>query len=237
MFGFPALHTSANWKIRDSHEAEAAGSDFSSDVRLSSEETASLVDSVQTWKYSVDARQHGFFLAKRVRGHQDALEHAEKIEEVPSTPLTSPTDTLDLSWSIAAIEAYEQGFFDSVSSDDCFICFADPSTSPTYPAWMLRNLLLLIEVRWNMSEPQILCYRDTQPRRNEPRSLILRLSRIEDSIATKKSLSSDPTMSSPPKITGWERNHNGKFASKVANLGEYMDPQMYFSIDWLLPMI
>lgn len=35
--------------------------------RLGGRESTPLVEAVQTWKYSVDARQHGFFLAKKLR--------------------------------------------------------------------------------------------------------------------------------------------------------------------------
>ncbi|KAK3078838.1 Autophagy protein 7, partial [Coniosporium uncinatum] len=57
-FAFPAIHSDPPWKPTNTN------GDF---PRLSAKETTGLVDTVQTWKYGVDPRQHGFFLAKRVR--------------------------------------------------------------------------------------------------------------------------------------------------------------------------
>ena len=187
------------------------------------------MDSVQTWRYGVDARQYGFFLAKRVRpfAAQDGerlYSDDEKTKEVqperlrPQTPVTPGTPGINLgfSWAIGSLRSYEEGFFDGIDSDDRFICFSDPSTYETHPGWMLRNLLVLIRERWKLNNAQILCYRDTQARRHEGRSIILQI----ETDAADSAGSSDL-----PRITGWERNTSGKVTSKIANLGEYMDPQ------------
>ena len=231
--GFPAIHSESTWQISDVHretsiqsDGEAANQSFTH--RLSAEETASLVESVQTWRYSVDARQHGFFLANRIRREDSAFESLEGTHELqPITP-TSPATNLGFRWVIGAIDQYERGFFDAVPSEDCFICFADPSTYLNYPGWVLRNLLVLIRHRWKLSKARILCYRDIRSRRHESRSLVLDIYTDSDTTDEGKATSAGRTASESPKITGWERNLAGKFASKVANLGEYMDPQRYF---------
>jgi len=200
-------------------------------LSLSGHETSALVDSVQTWRYGVDSRQWGFFLAKMRRGGPPTLleknseiDMEQGAEQRPTTPGT-PNKVLDYDWVIGSLASFERGFFDGVDPDSCFVCFADPSTYPTYPGWMLRNLLVLVSRRWNLEKVQILCYRDIQSRRDDARSIIMRLelehatsSSIENPRSTQREL---------PKVTGWERNGGGKVTSKIANLGEYMDPQRY----------
>ena len=229
LFGFPAIHVGSASHIDVLNEAdERRGSEtdlHETRQHLSGDETTSLVDSVQTWRYSVDARQHGFFLAKRVRGKESALEQLEDEREPPSYTPVSPATSLGFRWVIAAIEHYEQGFFNTIPSEDRFICFADPSTYPTYPSWILRNFLVLMKYRWKLEKAQILCYRELQSRRHEARSLILHVQFDDGSVDMHNSAPAEPEGSAVPKITGWERNMAGKFASKIANLGEYMDPQ------------
>lgn len=162
------------------------------------------MDKVQTWRYGVDARQHGFFLVKRVR-------------HTP-TGATDESPPADFTWEVASLGRYESGFFNGAKPEDQFIAFVDPSTYPTNPGWMLRNFLVLIRQRWKLDHVQILCYRETQSRRDEPRSLILQLRAGE---ASNDEQSTTPQM---PKVTGWERNRDGKLASKVANLADYLDP-------------
>ena len=114
----------------------------------------------------MDARQHGFFLAKRVHGKDDETWYSEdQPSSQPTTPATPVVD-LGFQWVICGLEAFEKGFFDGVESYNRFICFADPSTYPEYPGWSLRNLLVLMEQKWKLSTAQVLCYRDIQARRH-----------------------------------------------------------------------
>lgn len=185
---------------------------------LNPKETTQLVDAVQTWKYSADARQRGFFLAKRVRPGADG-------DERPKTPVT-PIDEIGYKWVIGKLESQEKGFFDSIAKEDCFVCFADPSTYPENPGWMLRNLLILIRHRWHLNETQILCYRDTHLRRDQSNSLILQLHSEpapESQTAALGETSSRPRTPKLPKVTGWERTETGKLTSRSVDLSEYMD--------------
>lgn len=193
------------------------------------------MDRVQTWRYSVDARQYGFFLAKKVRNPlgQDTSEAGQGNPDGekwlrPSTPGT-PGQIQGFTWVIGSLGSYEAGFFDEVDSQDCYVCFADPSTYPEYPGWMLRNLLVLVHKRWGLDRVQVMCYRDTQARRHEARSVILNLELERfDEMRAGNSMAEFELKSEPaelPRVTGWERNVAGKLVSKVANLGEYMDPQ------------
>lgn len=202
--------------------------------RLTSPETAALVERVQTWRYSVDARQYGFFIAKKVR-HRVAAKSPVASEQSDSglesghrstTPET-PNNPLGYSWEVGSLADYHDGFFDGVYPQDRYVCFADPSTYPTYPGWILRNLLVLIRRRWQLQKVQILCYRDIHARRDEAQSIILRLeaSDIDTTVS-----GAEPTPPDMPKVTGWERNAAGKVTSKIANLGEYMDPKRYGDI-------
>ncbi|MCJ1249234.1 Autophagy protein 7 [Trapelia coarctata] len=227
LFGFPALHSEPLWTFAtdsdsvvgpaETETSEGVESPFG---HLTADEATALVDSVQTWRYSVDARQYGFFLAKKVR---DAS--SEEQSDIPSTPGLN----VGFTWVVRSLSTYEEGFFDDVHPADRFICFADPSTYSTHPGWMLRNLLVLVRQRWKLDRVQILCYRETQAHRHEARSVIMQLKTEGTARPAENTTSDDATVTaqpaSMPRVTGWERNSSGKVASKIANLGEYMDPQ------------
>ncbi|KAF2651060.1 autophagy-related protein 7 [Lophiostoma macrostomum CBS 122681] len=202
-FGFPAIQSDPVWKPVGISE------------KLTTKETTHLVDAVQTWRYGSDARQRGFFLAKRVRGDNDADDrHKTPIEEI------------GYKWVIGRLEAYEKGFFEGVPKEDCFISFADPSTYAENPGWMLRNLLVLIRHRWHLNEAQILCYRDTHLRRDEANSLIMQIeSEVPQEQSPADTAGDDPRPRTPqlPKVTGWERSEAGKLSSRTVDLSEYMD--------------
>lgn len=202
---------------------------------------------MQTWRYSVDARQRGFFLAKRKRVRQgsgtEQLDYNMQVNDEdfenrprPITPGT-PGQDLGFVWAVSALAGYDGGFFDDVSPNDRFVCFADPSTYPDHPGWMLRNLLVLIRQRWGLERVRILCYRDVQSRRDEARSIILDLSTEEPDPSTARHERDIPKLSETPKVTGWERNRAGKVTSKIANLGEYMDPRRYVLPLALIPYL
>ena len=203
---------------------------------MAGQETAALVDSVQTWRYRVDARQHGFFLAKKQqKGSFSRLTNKGSTQEEnndtdegsshrPTTPGT-PADKLGFIWVVGSLTDYESGFFNGISSEDRFVCFVDPSTYTTYPGWMLRNLLVLIRRRWKLDKVRIICYRDVQSRRDDAKSIILSLELGDTTSATSSAQDLLSRSSDMPKVTGWERNSAGKVMSRIANLGEYMDPQ------------
>ena len=243
LFAFPALHSDPSWSFVtgavSQYDPEGSSPwDESSIIHIAGLESAALVDCVQTWRYRVDPRQHGFFLAKRQRkvsltakpGTQETLKgdktkSGEPAEE-PNTP-GAPGDGLDYIWSVGSLAEYERAFFEGIPPEDQFICFTDPSTYATYPGWMLRNLLVLIRMRWKLDQIQILCYRDVQACRDGGKSIILPLKlQRPNSIGSSISgpLSDSSTM---PKVTGWERNIDGRVTSRVANLGDFMDPQRY----------
>ncbi|RAR14606.1 autophagy-related protein 7 [Stemphylium lycopersici] len=207
-FGFPAIQSDPPWK------------QIGDISRLQARETTYLVDAVQTWRYSSDVRQRGFFLAKRIRGGGDP-------EERPKTPV-SPLEEFGYIWGVGRLESYEKGFFDKVDSQDRFICFVDPSTYETNPGWPLRNLLVLIRHRWNLRDAQILCYRDTHMRRDQSNSLILQLHSDPDADTAPVSPMLERTNTGPhtpplPKVAGWERTETGKLTSRNVDLSEYMD--------------
>ena len=241
-FAFPALHSDPLWRlVRNTESCLGSEKDILEEggtvIHMTGEETAALVDSVQTWRYSVDARQHGFFLAKKCRASSFVGSSAEveatsdraslddEINCRPTTPGT-PGDKLGFAWTVGSLIDYESGFFENVPEKDRFVGFTDPSTYRTYPGWMLRNLLVLVQRRWRLNKVQILCYRDIQARRDEAKSIILSLI-LEASDASIPSAQDPSLLDNMPKVTGWERNNAGKVMSKIANLGAYMDPQRY----------
>jgi ubiquitin-like modifier-activating enzyme ATG7 len=188
-FAYPAVHSDPQWRLTSPGEDAAAGI-----THLKARESEALIDRYQTWRYSVDNRQHGFFLAKRVR--RDVLEaewrmgrgSIEKEEEdgnmhVPKTPKVTQNSMLsDLGflWAVGSLASYENGFFDNADDTDRFVCFADPSTYASNPGWMLRNLLVLVRQRWHLDNVQVLCYRDTHQRRDQQLSLVMNLQSAEN---------------------------------------------------------
>ncbi|TVY92126.1 Ubiquitin-like modifier-activating enzyme [Lachnellula willkommii] len=193
-FAFPAIHSEPIWKQVEEQPPPLEG-----------KETTELVDEVGTWKYGTDNREHGFFLAKRVR--------RTSFSERPTTPGT-PKSLLGYKWVVGSLRQFESGFFDRTEPKDRFVCFVDPSTYPENPGWMLRNLLVLVRRRFKLNKVQILSYRDVHSRRHEARSRIFLL---------ETQPVENPT-NDLPKITGWERNSIGKLSARVTSLTQYMDP-------------
>lgn len=172
---------------------------------------------MQTWRYSSDVRQRGFFLAKRIRGGGDP-------DERPKTPVT-PLEEFGYTWVIGKLEQFEKGFFGGVDKEDRLICFADPSTYDSNPGWPLRNLLVLMRQKWHLSEAQVLCYRDTHMKRDQSNSIIIQVQADASSATAPDSGEGKERPRTPqlPKVTGWERTEAGKLTSRNVDLSEYMD--------------
>ncbi|KAF9882268.1 hypothetical protein CkaCkLH20_00304 [Colletotrichum karsti] len=197
-FAFPALHSDPQWK-----RTGPVG-------RLDPKESTALVDCVGTWAANRDKRQNGFFLAKKVRGAD-----VSDLDKDANSDLHDLNDTFGYIWEVANLGDFENGFFDGVAEEDRYVSFVDPSTYPENPSWPLRNLLLLIRQRFRLTKVQILCYREMRASRHAARSIILPLE-----MEPVEPLA----IAEMPKVTGWERDAESKLRSRVANLGEYMDP-------------
>lgn len=222
-FAFPAIHSDPSWTPLQSTQLPESGQpeniDTAKGTYLSSRESTTLVDAVQTWSYTVDHRQRGFFLARKIRGRGS-------VSLDPTKRRQSETET---KWEIASLSEYENGFFRNVSAANCFICFADPSNYEHAPGWMLRNLLVLVKQRWGLQQVQILRYRDVHAKRDQGRSSVIKLESIPQEPRSPRSpLSPGFLPKGPlPKVTGWERNPTGKLSGRVINLTEYMDPKRH----------
>lgn len=151
----------------------------------------------------MDTREHGFFIAKKVRGEQ------------PDPGDGDNPSTLLFRWEVESLRQFEDGFFDQVPYEDRYVAFSDPSTYEEGPGWPLRNFLILVRQRFRLDKVKVICYRDTWARRHEARSLILPL---------EMEPVQNMDISEMPKVTGWERARNGKLQARQINLGEYMDP-------------
>jgi ubiquitin-like modifier-activating enzyme ATG7 len=223
-FAFPALQSDPPWApVTEPGQPEGAPKARS----MTPSETSALVEKVQTWRYGVDARQHAFFLAKKNRRLQKEPSRDESpVEMRPTTPKT-PTEKLGFTWQVSSLSSYESGFFEGEYSEDCYVCFADPSNYPQAPGWALRNLLVLIRRRWKRDRVQILCYRDTQQQRDGGRSITydLELSKAPQKSRSKPAEPTESGENSMPKVVGWERNDRQKLTGRMADLTEYMDPK------------
>jgi ubiquitin-like modifier-activating enzyme ATG7 len=220
-FAFPSLQSDPAWDVTNDP--------LDSSSKLSKLESRHLVDAVQTWRYSVDKRQHGFFLARRDRSYSLTMAagaEAKTGDDEPTSdkeprraPDTPKGDDLEFAWVVGSLASFETGFFASTDPVDRFVCFADPSTHAQYPNLVLRNLLALVRQRWHLDDVQVLCYRDTHSRRDQAHSLILTL---ESSTPMGNAIST-----AMPKVTGWERNERGAINSRVVDLGGNMDPRQF----------
>ncbi|RHZ49892.1 putative autophagy ubiquitin-activating enzyme ApgG [Aspergillus thermomutatus] len=227
-FAFPALHSTPSWTpVANAGEiigdTPVGSSDRALFKALSTVESSTLVEAVQTWSRSVEAGQRGFFLARKYCELEDRAGHDARRtpETADETSVASSQQTAGHTWKIASLASYESGFFDGAHFEDSFICFADPSNYDDAPGWMLRNLLFLIKRRWGLRRAQILRYRDT--RREMGRSMVV-------TVESKAQLVSQPasspdTVSGAPKVTGWERNPAGKLAGRLVDLTEYLNPK------------
>lgn len=216
-FAFPALHSDPPWLPIDRAEPIDPNQDGNNNTTSSLKdisliESSKLVEAVQTWSRGVDARQRGFFLAKKCWNAPNE-----------ATSISNLSDASGFSWSISSLSYYEGGFFNDSRPEDCYVCLADPSNYDSAPGWMLRNLLVLVKRRWDLHKVQILRYRDTNSKSDQGRStvMVLESSRSE----TDRTIGSRDSHSSMPKVTGWERNPAGKLTGKVVDLTEYMDPK------------
>jgi len=220
-FAFPSLHSDPSWDVTNDVSSETA--------RLGVSESRHLVDAVQTWRYSVDRRQHGFFLARRDRRHQQnaAVEgggeqpgSVPSVEEGQAEEEEAPsTENIGFKWTVGTLASFETDFFKNTDEIDRFVCFADPSTFKQYPSLALRNLLALVRQRWKLDELQVLCYRDTHARRDQSHSMILNL--------RSSSQGSESHSTTMPKVSGWERNENGALNSRIVDLSNNMDPTQF----------
>ncbi|KAH7255515.1 uncharacterized protein BKA55DRAFT_725791 [Fusarium redolens] len=190
-FAFPTLHSEPSWNRSGTAE------------RLNSKESTALADRVGTWRYSIDTREHGFFLVKKVHVQEQDTDAADAAQGLP------------FRWEVASLREFENGFFNHVAEEDRYFAFVDPSTYPEDPGWPLRNFLVLIRQRFRLTKAKVICYRDTQARRHEARSVILPLEMgsVENLEITEM-----------PKVTGWVRASNGKIQAQRINVGEYVDP-------------
>lgn len=221
-FASPALHSDPSWtasKITNKTARPCSGGGESSNTAsLAASENSALVEAVQTWSYGVDARQRGFFLARRSASLDGLGDSSATTGETTGQPELNPNQ-----WTIAALSSYESGFFEGAKPEDCFICFVDPSNYAIAPGWMLRNLLVLVKHRWGLDRVQILRYRDIHSMRDKCRSTVTTL----ESKTSPDSRSTQPSLKPMPKVTGWERNPEGKLTGRMIDLTEYLDPKRY----------
>jgi ubiquitin-like modifier-activating enzyme ATG7 len=99
--------------------------------------------------------------------------------------------------------------------DNITVGFVDPCSSPSYPGWYLRNLLLLIQYTWKVPSVRIFCYRENRSKK------------ITDSIFLNVELHpSEPWMSRDAiSVVGWEKGPSGTPTPRLANLAPMMDPK------------
>lgn len=116
----------------------------------------------------------------------------------------------------------------SETQGELYFTFSDPSTSPSYPGWPLRNYILFILHHFKHLEGQPVKF------------IAFRLSRLNSKIACSSSLVFSTVMpdcngnienlliSNPETSwTGWEKNERGKLGPRMSNMKNSLDPKWY----------
>lgn len=211
MVGYPAFNTTTKWKLADPKVPYQ---------KFSSEEAESLNLAVNSYEMAADERCRGFFIAKKV--HLEDSNGKKKKKKKKNR--TDDDDTSDFKWVVKDLSEYENDFFKDTAEVDQYFGFADPSTDPANPSWILRNYLVLIKERFKLDKVRILCYREVHERRHEARSIILDLEVDKEATAKAQSSAAPLAPGQMPPVVGWEQI-NGKFQPRMANMATHMDPK------------
>lgn len=174
------------------------------------------MEAVEAWRSNVDVCQHGFFLARMQKTTKEPTDNY-KLE--PRAQASSQSESDFSRWEVSSLSTFDE-FFRGIDPEDCYVCFADPSNYHEAAGWVLRNLLAVARYYWKLDEVQILRYRDTPQKKNQGRSIIVKL---KSNYSGQRP--DDTVLLNMPKITGWERNSSGKLAGRIIDLKEYMDPK------------
>lgn len=112
---------------------------------------------------------------------------------------------------------YGSGSSDFEAKNSIFLAFCDPSTSPEYPGWTLRNLLALhgFYTKWR-GNLNVICWRQrvVEGRLQFDHSLLLSL---EFDIPPE-------SIENIPKTFGWEKNEKGFLGPQFLDLSRSLDP-------------
>jgi len=93
----------------------------------------------------------------------------------------------------------------------------DLSANETHPGWIVRNLLVMLSVRYKLTRASVLCYRAHSKSLLFPDIIIPSASDMSSS-----SLSSS-SQDEPVRVVGWERNVKGRFGPRKVELKSQMD--------------
>ena len=106
---------------------------------------------------------------------------------------------------------------DKMKAEEYFVGCQDLSANETHPGWIVRNLLVMLSVRYKLGVTNLLCFRA-----HSNKSLLFR----GISIPPASDLSSSSSSSSsgvPVRVVGWERNVKGRFGPRKVELKSQMD--------------
>ncbi len=141
---------------------------------------------------------------------------------------------------LGAVTEYDT-FFADVPESERIVALLDPSSHPQQPGWPLRNLLLLLRLRFKVRRIRVLRWLDdaslaAASGATNSRSLIGTVFQEEGGPEPQNGWAKAgsevlPIPRAPngaseetPLATGWERNAAGKLAPKLSDLGPLMDP-------------
>ncbi|KAJ9098947.1 hypothetical protein QFC19_006171 [Naganishia cerealis] len=204
-FAFPALVQKPAWEI----------------VAAEEEESSITETSMRDWEGSTDNLRH-MKAEAQISAEAFLYRPPQDNQSQDSGSVAPVTDW----WS----------FFQGVPEEERTLIFHDPTSSPSLPGWTLRNVLYYLS--HHLAPPK------ESPRERVTTLKVIALrgsaSSATGSIGTSKvfSVKLPPVvgsgMTTPavakgtedgPLAVGWERNPQGKLASRVADLGSTMDPK------------
>ena len=236
-FAFPALLVQPSWHIAE--EGNAAGGWSKAAEALGMQAVQSIAASLPSFLNGVKQDRNGKGKA------QDDPSSSGAFLVKATTSGDNPTggDVV-----LGKLMSYEQ-FFTDVPPEERIVAFIDPSSHAAQPGWPLRNLLLLLAVRFGVKSIKVLRWLDdasvlhdsaTTQGSKAIKSLLGTVLRGDEAPGTEqdwvkigdktlpvpRSSTSFITSDMPvPSATGWERSATGKLAPKVSDLGPLMDPK------------
>ena len=102
----------------------------------------------------------------------------------------------------------------TMNADEYFVGCQDLSANENHPGWIVRNLLVMLSVRYELRVTNLLCYRA-----HSNKNLLFR----NISIPVASDLSSSSFVDLPVRVVGWERNVKGRFGPRKVELKSQMD--------------
>ncbi|GHJ84564.1 hypothetical protein NliqN6_0966 [Naganishia liquefaciens] len=200
-FAFPALIQKPAWELVIDEEQQGDGEN------ISLRDWNGDVEALRRMKSDAQISTEAFLYRSIVNHEQVSLE------------------------SVAPVEAWWT-FFQDVPEDERTLVFHDPTSAPNLPGWLLRNVLYYLahhlpipkgSAGKKVTSLRVIALRSGSSGTRASTSKIFRIRLPE--VAGTSDVATTAVGETVPAAVGWERNSQGKLASRIADLSSTMDPK------------